>query len=447
MRTDTARFRLTSGLCAAALLFGGIAAPARAQSSMPTEAGPAMADPPARVGRLARANGPVWFQAAGAAEWQPAAVNFPVAAGTALRIGPDTTMEADLGGSRIALAGGSELVIGALDGGGLQAELIQGEVFLGATGLGPSETWSLRTPHGVATVTADARIAVIAGSDTRPTVVSVLAGQVHLAGQGLDRVVQAGEAATLSGDTVTRIAIGPAAPDAFTQAEAGRFAAPLPAVMQPDGVGRLPGGTDLARYGSWSAVPDRGDVWFPAVAADWEPYRMGQWVFIPPWGWTWIDDAPWGFAPFHYGRWLQVGGRWGWLPSFGATGRGAYPAYAPALVGFVGLGAGVAVTEALRSHTARWRPLGPGEAYRPWSGASPHYPSQANRTALPVMAPTAMPHVERPVAPHAAAGFAPAHHAPAVSLPHIIAPRVHTAPPPQHSGVGQRTEHRFPERR
>jgi hypothetical protein len=174
---------------------------------------------------------------------------------------------------------------------------------------------------------------------------------------------------------------------------------------------------------------------------------MGQWALIPPWGWTWIDDAPWGFAPFHYGRWLQVGGRWGWLPLFGATGRGAYPAYAPALVGFVGLGAGVAVTEALRSHTARWRPLGPGEAYRPWSGASPHYPSQPNRTALPVMAPTAMPHVERPVAPHAAAGFAQAHHAPAVSLPHIIAPRVHTAPPPQHSGVGQRTEHRFPERR
>ncbi len=461
MRTDTTRFRLTSGLCAAALLLGGAAFPVYAQPGMATETGPEMADPPIRVGRLARANGAVSFQAAGATEWQPAAVNFPVAAGTGLRTGPDATMEADLGGSRIALAGESELAIGALDAGGLQAELLRGEVFLAAVGLGPSETWSLRTPHGVATASADARIAVIAGSDTAPTVVSVMAGQVHLAGQSLDRVVQAGESAILSGDTVTRIAIGPAEPDAFTRAEAGRFAAPLPAVMQPDGVGRLPGGADLAGYGSWRSTPDRGEVWFPAVAADWEPYRMGRWAFIQPWGWTWIDDAPWGFAPFHYGRWLQVGGRWGWLPSFGATGRGAYPAYAPALVGFVGLGAGVALAEALRSHTAQWRPLGPGEAYRPWSGASPRYLGQVNRPVPPApafVAPnrggpagarTAMPHVERPVAPpapyvqpHVEAGFAPA-----ASLPHIFAPTIHTAPPPQHNSGGQRTEHRLPERR
>src|SRR5439155_7042717 len=116
-----------------------------------------------------------------------------------------------------------------------------------------------------------------------------------------------------------------------------------------------------------------GAVWFPLVADDWAPYRQGHWRCTQMWGWTWIDDAAWGFAPSHYGRWARIAAadpldpsaageaRWGWVP--GALD--AEPAYAPAVVAFLGTArVGLSYADAL-GPAVGWFPLAPGEIYWP----------------------------------------------------------------------------------
>lgn len=113
----------------------------------------------------------------------------------------------------------------------------------------------------------------------------------------------------------------------------------------------------LDGHGHWSQRAEHGAVWWPEVGPGWVPYREGRWAKVSPWGWTWIDDEPWGFAPFHYGRWIFSGGRWGWVP-----GRYAVrPAYAPALVGWVGEPGWEALANAAFGASVGWFPLGPRE--------------------------------------------------------------------------------------
>src|SRR5436190_15810693 len=118
-------------------------------------------------------------------------------------------------------------------------------------------------------------------------------------------------------------------------------------------VAAMPGGDELAQYGSWVESPEYGQAWYPQVAPDWAPYRDGHWAYVAPWGWTWVDSAPWGFAPFHYGRWAHIGGRWGWYPGGLVAGR-PVPVYAPALVTFFGVGAAVGVGAALAAGRIGW---------------------------------------------------------------------------------------------
>ena len=71
----------------------------------------------------------------------------------------------------------------------------------------------------------------------------------------------------------------------------------------------------LAPYGTWTAVPEYGQVWMPHdVAPGWRPYTTGRWVYTN-YGWTWVSDQEWGWAPFHYGRWAFVAPYgWVWVP-------------------------------------------------------------------------------------------------------------------------------------
>ena len=378
MRTDTPHFRLTAALTTAALLLASTAmsSPVRAQQPPDQDqTGQNQADPPARVGRLARANGAVSYHAAGDTQWTPATMNFPVSAGSSFWTQPDAQAELQFSASRVALAGGSEIDIGALDNSGLRATLTQGTALLRPNDLAPGETWSVETPRGTVITDRTGRIEVTTGDTGAPTVVSVLEGQARIAGPGLDQTLTAGQAATITGTDTLQASIGPAAPDSFARADSDRDRPPLPPPAQsqsappPPAIASIPGGEDLAAYGAWSVAPDYGEVWYPQVEPGWAPYREGHWAFVPPWGWTWVDDAPWGFAPFHYGRWFQRDGRWGWTPGFEHERRGEYPVYAPALVAFVGIGVGVGVG---------WIPLGPREAYRPWYHASPRYLGAVN---------------------------------------------------------------------
>ncbi len=126
------------------------------------------------------------------------------------------------------------------------------------------------------------------------------------------------------------------------------------------------GTENLDGRGTWSEVPDYGQVWRPNEPAGWAPYRDGRWVYEPYWGWTWVSYDDWGWAPYHYGRWMYVNGGWGWWPG-PAYGYPYYrPIWAPAYVSFFGWGGGFGFGFGWGS--IGWLPLGPGDFFHPWWG-------------------------------------------------------------------------------
>ncbi len=385
MRTQNRRFRLIASVSVAGLLIAQmVPQPATAQGAPPPppQVGvPAQqsGDPPERVGRLAQLSGAVSFHAQDDSQWNPATLNYPVTQGSAFWTEPNAQAVIEVSASRIAMAPGTELDIAALTGTAFQATEPQGEVYLNLRPAAPDETYAVQTPRGMVTFAVPGRYGVVAGDIQTPTVVTAIEGSAHVEGPGVSLDVGPGQAASISGSDTFQGQVGPAQRDAFLTAMLDSEHPPQPqGIAPPQVVAEMPGGDDLAQYGSWAQTQDYGEVWYPPVAPDWVPYRDGSWAYVAPWGWTWMDSAPWGFAPFHYGRWAEIGGRWGWIPGGGSGGY--RPVYAPALVTFVGVGAvvGVGVGAALAAGRIGWLPLGPREPFHPWYRASDRYFRQVN---------------------------------------------------------------------
>ena len=351
----------------------GIALPAFAQDVVtPT--------PPARVGQIADVSGSVSYNGAGSnGAWVTATPNYPVTTGDSLFTQDGAEAALVLDSSRLTLGSNTELQVTALDNENFNATESQGEVFLNLTNLQPGQNFTLNTPRGAVNISQSGEYDIAAGDANTPTTVSVLAGSASI-GQ---LQVPAGQAGYLTGTGETTAQLGPLQHDPFMDHVLAELAPPPPPYAAPV-VAQMTGVGELSNYGTWDQSPQYGAVWYPSVAASWAPYREGHWAYVAPWGWTWVDADPWGFAPFHYGRWIQDGGRWGWVPAAAYAGGGYgpdyQPVYAPAVVGFFGLGVGVAVTAAiLSSGSIGWVPLAPGEAYYPSYHADPDYLRRINR--------------------------------------------------------------------
>ena len=385
MRGDTI-FRLASFTALSALTVTIALAPfARAQDggNTPLAAGQQDVSPPARVGAITLLTGTVSFHAAGADSWDPAILNYPITAGTGVWTQPGAETRIDVSDTHIILSGSTELEVSTLDERNLVASLSQGEAYVRIRSLLPDETYTLITPRGAVSIAKPGRYVIVAGDTAMPTLVTVLEGAATLS-EGADAQLGAGQAAQITGDQVPfQLQVIAATRDAFvSQVLAMERPASAQAIGPPPLVTAMPGGAELAEYGSWQSTSDYGEVWSPQVAASWVPYREGHWAYVQPWGWTWVDDDPWGFAPFHYGRWVQLGGRWCWAPGeaqVNYAGAPPYPVYAPALVTFFGVGAAAGITAGLlASGSVGWVPLGPHEAYRPWFNAAPAYVRDVN---------------------------------------------------------------------
>ena len=387
MRTQNPRFRLAATVAVTALLLSQVLPqPAMAQGA-PPPLRPAGAqdqqgaDPPTRVGRLAQLSGTVSFHAQDEDQWNPATLNFPVVQGNAFWTEPNAQAVIEVSASRIAMAPGTELDVATLTDTAFQATEAQGELYLRVRATTPDETYAVQTPRGLVTLTAPGRYGVVAGDTQSATTVTVVEGAARIEGPGVSLDVGPNQTASVTGSDTFQGEVGPAQRDAFLTAMlASERPPPQQAVAPPPAVAAMPGGDDLAGYGSWSDSPDYGQVWYPQVAQDWVPYRDGRWAYVAPWGWTWVDNAPWGFAPFHYGRWVEAGGRWGWIPGVGVGAP--RPVYAPALVTFLGVGAvaGIGIGAALAGGRVGWLPLGPREPFHPWYRASDRYFRQVNVT-------------------------------------------------------------------
>ena len=208
------------------------------------------------------------------------------------------------------MAPGTELDIATLTDTAFQATEPQGEIYLrvahGGAGRDLCGADAARPGHALP---APGRYGVVAGDTQNPTTVTVIEGSAQIEGPGvsLSRRQPDGErspAATRSRARSGRRSATPSSPRCWTaSARRSRRAS-----RRRRSVAAMPGGEDLAQYGSWSDSPEYGQVWYPQVAPDWVPYRDGRWAYVAPWGWTWVDSAPWGFAPFHYGRWARSAG-------------------------------------------------------------------------------------------------------------------------------------------
>ena len=188
------------------------------------------------------------------------------------------------------------------------------------------------------------------------------------------------QTATITGSDTFQGEVGPAQRDAFLTAMLDRERPPPPqGVAPPPVVAAMPGGDDLAQYGSWSDSPRYGQVWYPQVAQDWVPYRDGRWAYVAPWGWTWVDNAALGLRAVPL-RTLGRDRRTLGLVSRAARCGPSAPVYAPALVTFLGVGAvvGIGIGAALAAGRVGWLPLGPREPFHPWYRASDRYFRQVN---------------------------------------------------------------------
>ncbi|MEO8812540.1 MAG: DUF6600 domain-containing protein [Caulobacteraceae bacterium] len=341
-------------------------------------AGPAMSDPPGRVGRVAALDGAVSFQPPGADEWSWASRNYPVTDGESFWTGDGGRVELQVGAVDVRADSETEVDVPTLRYGEMRLALPQGSLDI--------RVW--RAPQGGVTVSTPAgdvhfdqaglyRVDVGAPTDdgSYPVVeVTTLEGEAGAPSpEGLVTVAAGQGAVIYAGyDPELQDAQYTAIDDWGRELEAREHARPY----DEDADTALTGYDDLAAAGEFTQDAQYGQVWFPRnVPPDWAPYRYGHWSYVEPWGYTWIDDQSWGFAPFHYGRWAQIDNRWAWIPGR-ATSR---PVYAPALVAFIGGenwdfgGAGGAVG---------WVPLAPEEVYRPSYRVSDTYLRQVNVTNI-----------------------------------------------------------------
>jgi hypothetical protein len=337
----------------------------------------ALADPPARVGRVALAQGQVSISADSGDEASAALVNWPVTSRNLITTAADARTELRVGSTSVRLDGDSSLEVVELDDDSLRLRLHYGSASVRIVNAEVLPGFELVTPQGMVRMQQPGRLRVDAERVRDTSSVNVFDGVAVVSGGGETLTIRAGRGAELQGDDVRS---GQATRDAFDDWSLARDQYGESSSATRYVTSEMTGYEDLDRYGSWRDDSQYGPLWVPSVASDWVPYRDGRWTWIEPWGWTWVDNAPWGYAPFHYGRWVHVKQRWAWTP--GTHGR--HPVWAPALVGWVGGNGWSATFNGRRPLPAQgWYPLSPRDRFVPGYRASDDHLRRLNQHVRP----------------------------------------------------------------
>jgi hypothetical protein len=332
----------------------------------------ALADLPARVGRLADIENGVNFRVDRSSESGPASLNWPISSGALLDTEWRGRAEVWIGSSAYRVAGNSEVEFVQVDDQQIIIDVVRGSLAVSIMDRDQAADLKVTTPEGQVRFTSPGRYRIDVLSDHSE--VTTQAGQAIVDDQNRQQALMGGQKARLYQGQRTRID-GDFDQDNFDSWVADRENATIASTSRRHVSPQMTGYQDLDANGDWRPDAEYGTVWYPrTVADDWAPYRFGRWAWVAPWGWTWIDQAPWGFAPFHYGRWVMIHNRWAWTP-----GRPVQrPVYAPALVGWIG-NPGWSVSFNFGSAPAvGWFPLAPREVYVPAYRYSPNYIRQIN---------------------------------------------------------------------
>jgi hypothetical protein len=351
-------------------LFAGLSRPTMAQDQN--------ADPPGRVARLSYMEGSVSYQVSGDSDWVQADPNRPLTTNDNLWVDKDSRGEIHIGSTAIRLAPETGISFLNLDDRTAQIQLAQGTIEVHLRHLVAGDAWEIDTPNLALTLTRAGEYRISTDPNSNSTVIVVREGEGSAQGGGESYDLQQGQQYTFTGtDQLSQDAQSEPGFDDFESWCQSRDQlennSPSAHYVSRD----VDGYYDLDSNGTWTEVPDYGQVWIPqGVAVGWAPYHVGHWVWIAPWGWTWVDAEPWGWAPFHYGRWVLVGEHWGWVPGPVVV----RPVYAPALVGFVGGGFGFSVGFGGGLAGVAWFPLGPRDVFVPGYHCSERYVQTVNIT-------------------------------------------------------------------
>jgi hypothetical protein len=321
----------------------------------------ALADPPARVGRVALAQGQVTISADVGEEASPALVNWPLTSRNLVTTAAGARTDLRVGSTAIRLDGDSSLEVVELDDDNLRLRLHYGSASIRIVNADVLPGFELSTPQARVRMQQPGRLRVDADAKPDTSTVNVFDGVAVVEGGGSTLTVRAGRRAELYQDDVRT---AQARSDAFDEWSLARDRYSAGSTAERYVTSEMTGYEDLDRYGSWRDDSEYGPLWLPSVSSSWVPYRDGRWTWLDPWGWTWVDNAPWGYAPFHYGRWVHVNKRWAWAP--GRHDRRHRPVWAPALVGWVGgSNWNLAFDGRNRRAAQGWYPLSPHDRFVP----------------------------------------------------------------------------------
>jgi len=341
----------------------------------PDVQGPEDQDPPGRVARLNLAEGSVSFQPGGENDWVDAVLNRPLVTGDHLWADENSRAEVHIGSTALRLGPKTGITLLEVSDRAAQIRLAQGSLIVKVRHVDDEDSYEIDTPNVAFTVLQPGDYRIDVDPDGNRTEVTVWRGRGEVTGGGSSYTVVADQHATFTGTDHLDYDLGQIPDeDGLDQWALQRDQAEDRSDSANYVSREMTGYEDLDEYGDWSYVAGYGTCWRPrALVVGWAPYRFGHWIWIAPWGWTWVEDEPWGFAPFHYGRWAFVGAGWFWVPG------PVYvrPVWAPALVGWVGGGAGFRFSFGVG---VGWFPLAPGEVFVPGYRVSRVYVKNVNIT-------------------------------------------------------------------
>ncbi|HKB97904.1 MAG TPA: FecR family protein, partial [Terriglobales bacterium] len=315
-------------------------------------------DTNAGVARVSLIHGDVSTQRGNAGDWSAAALNAPVVAGDRVSTGDKARTELQLDyANMLRLSEHTEANVNTLTHSQIQIQLGRGMANYTVLKNSDADT-EIDTPNvAIRTNRRESSFRILVAADDH-TEVLVRKGEVEITTpQGGTRVGE-GQFITVQGaGDQAQYKIGEApSRDDWDQWNTDRDNVIRNAASRRRTNDYYVGAEDLDNHGTWTEVPDYGQVWRPNVADDWAPYRDGRWVDEPNWGWTWVSYDPWGWAPYHYGRWMMYDNAWAWWPGPIYADPFYRPIWAPAYVSFVGFGGGFGFGYGWGS--IGWLPLG-----------------------------------------------------------------------------------------
>src|SRR5580700_2049258 len=156
-------------------------------------------DPPARIARLADAEGSVSFQPGGTEDWVAATLNRPVTTGDKLWSDQDSRVELQLDGSVLRMSSNTAVSFLNLGDDVTQVQVTAGTLLVRVRRLDDSETYEIDTPNLAFSILRPGVYRLSVDESGNSTTIQVRSGQGEVTGGGAAYTVHADETDGFSG--------------------------------------------------------------------------------------------------------------------------------------------------------------------------------------------------------------------------------------------------------